>query len=118
MAQNDFYVGESGRVTGTIVNPVTGAGFQPETLSYAVYARGNPNVAIIAETALTPIATYVTVSGVIQNFNLPVTATALALTGNTTEQETHVLWLKATWSSGADVVIEEVPFNVNPDGKP
>jgi len=97
----EIEVGDSGRVSGTIVD-YAGVAVQPTALTLFVYddeTRG-----LIATRALTPATD--APAGVI-GFRLLTTETVLEGSGNS---ETHVVRLEFTWNAGADASYGEARY--------
>jgi hypothetical protein len=101
--------GESGYITGTIKD-YAGTAFQPTTLTFTLYDRTSKTIINSrSSVSLTPIGDYVTANGAL-TFNL--TTADNTMVDPTKHRETHVARFVATWSAGAQTMIDEIEFDV------
>lgn len=114
MPLNELIEGVSARMTGSIVNALTGTAFEPTTLVFSIYDRATGGIINSRdETALTPAT--VCPSGVLAH---TLAAADMAMATATATVETHVLRYKWTYNGGADVGIAELQFRVLKDQSP
>ena len=103
--------GTSKSFTFTIAH--NGTGFQPEALFLSIWDKETGAV-ILAETALTPIGTYVTGAGVATIF-LSTAHNALVNTYLRKETEIHRVMARWTWTSSAGAEAGKAMFDIKVD---
>lgn len=115
MPVNQVMEDTSVRITGTIVN-CFGAGFQPDTLSFTLYALASATIINSRDdVSLTPIGDYVTEIGDLVHV---LTRADQILISTNADEETHILRYKWTYNSAEDAGIAEIEFRVCRDKTP